>query len=267
MPDDFTRAEIASFRDVDTADPKRLIAYLDAVTQLSAEEKRRSFDALGLRAGMSVLDVGCGTGDDVRAIAEIVGPSGSVCGIDSSAAMLDAARSRGIPANVTFVDGRAESLPFPGAHFDAARAERVFQHLAEPQLAAQELRRVLRDGGKAFVLDPDWETVLIAGADRNITRRIVRALAERVANPSAGGNTPSLLRAAGFRTVTATPVLSTPGLARAYDLFLGASLDYAIASNAVNADEATTWLRGLLEAEQRGEFLCAVTAVATLATA
>ena len=267
MPDDFTRAEIASFRDVDAADPKALIAYLDAVSHISAEEKRRGFDALGLRAGMSVLDVGCGTGDDVRTIAGIVGPSGSVCGIDPSAAMLEAARSRGVPGNVTFVEGRAESLPFPAAHFDAARAERVFQHLDEPQLAARELRRVLRDRGKAFVLDPEWETVLIAGADRHVTRRIVRALAERLANPSAGGSTPSLLREARFRTVTATPVLSTPALARAYDLFLGAALDYAISSDAVNADEATTWLRGLLEAEQRGEFLCAVTAVATLATA
>ena len=267
MPDDFTRVGIASFRDVDAADSKALIAYLDTISQALSEEKRRSFDALALRTGMSVLDVGCGTGDDARAIAEIVGPSGNVCGLDSSIAMLEAARSRGVPGNVTFVEGRAESLPFPDARFDAARAERVFQHLGDPQLAARELRRVLRSGGKAFVLDPDWETVLIAGADRGITRRIVHALAERLANASAGGNTPGLLRAAGFSAVVATPVLSTPVLARSYDLFVGAAIDYALSSNAVNADEIALWLRSLLEAEQRGEFLCAVTAVATLATA
>jgi len=267
VPDEFSPAEIASFRDVDTGNPEALIAYLDAVTRISADEKRRGFDALGLRAGMSVLDVGCGTGDDVRAIAEIVGLAGSVRGLDSSAAMIEAARSRGVPASAAFVEGRAESMPFESASFDAARAERVFQHLDEPQLAARELRRVLRDGGRAFVLDPDWETVLIAGAERSLTRRIVHALMQRLANPSAGGSTPALLRDAGFRSVTATPVLSAPALARAYDLFLGAAIDYAIAAKTLTAQDAAAWLRALLEAEQRGEFLCAVTAVATLATA
>lgn len=267
MPDEFERVEIASFRDADAGNTEALIAYLDAVSQISAEEKRRSYEALALSAGMSALDVGCGTGDDVRAIAEIVGPNGRVCGLDSSAAMLDAARARGVPGNVTFVEGHAESLPFANATFDAARAERLFQHLDDPQAAARELRRVLRDGGKAFVLDPDWETVLIAGADRDVTRRIVHALAERLANPSAGGDTPRVLREAGFCSVIATPVLSAPNLPRAYDLFLGAALDYAISSNAVTANDAAAWLRALLEAEQRGEFLCAVTGVVTLATA
>jgi ubiquinone/menaquinone biosynthesis C-methylase UbiE len=265
--DDFSPVEIGSFRNVDAADPNALIAYLDAVSQLGAEEKRKSYEALRLTTGMSVLELGCGTGDDARAIAELVGASGKVCGIDSSSAMVDAARARGVPANVTFLEGRAESLPFEDASFDAARAERVFQHLDDPQSAARELRRVMRDGGMAFVLDPDWETVLMSGADRALTRRIVRAMMERIANPSAGSSTPAMLRTAGFRVVTATPVLSTPSLARAYDLFLGAAIDYAISAGAVDPADAAAWLRALLEAEQRGEFLCAVTAVATLATA
>ncbi|MGH7684746.1 MAG: hypothetical protein ACREMT_10405, partial [Vulcanimicrobiaceae bacterium] len=96
---------------------------------------------------------------------------------------------------------------------------------------------------------------------------IVNALGKRLANPYAGGNTPSLLREAGFQEVLATPVLSTPTLARAYDLFLGAAIDYALSAGTVGATDAGPWLRALLEAEQRGEFLCAVTAVVTLATA
>ena len=258
--------DIAGFHNVDESDPRALIAYLDAVTEISIEEKRRSYEALRLSPGMTVLDIGCGTGDDVRALAELVAP-GHACGVDVSAVMIEKARSRGVPENVTFVEGRAEELPFDPAAFDAVRAERVFHHLTRPEAAARELRRVLRDGGRTFVQDPDWETLLIGGVERERVRQIAASLCAHLANPSAGSSTPGLLRAAGFASVVAVPMLSAPTLARAYDLFLGSAIDYAVSDGTLGAQEAAAWLRELLDAERRGEFLCAVTSVVTLATA
>jgi len=256
---------IADFHDVDSSDSSFLITYLDAVNRGAGNDKRRSYEALQLAEGMRVLELGCGTGDDVRAIAQIVGPRGRVIGVDSSAAMIAEAQARGTPSNVEFLQARADALPFEAASFDACRAERIFQHLSNPEIAASELRRVLRIDGRAFVLDPDWETLMIAGADITITRRMTRALADRLAYPLAGRNALALLRRAGFRCVITAPLVAAPTLAAAHDLFLTSAIDSAIAAGTVTTEEAATWLRALAEAEQRGEFFCAIMSVATLA--
>lgn len=258
---------LGDFSNVDASNAAALIAYLDAVFQNSVEDKRKTYSAQQLARGMTVLDLGCGIGDDVRAIAEIVGPTGKVYGIDSSAAMIAEARGRGVPANVEFIAASAGSLPLRPASFDAARAERVFQHLADPDAAARELRRIVRPGGTAFLLDPDWETLMIGGTDAELVHRVMRAFATRFANPWAGRNARALLRRAGFQTVVATPIVSSPMLAAAYDLFLHSAIDTAIAAGVVDAEHAARWLHALLDSEKRGEFFCGVVSVAALATA
>ncbi len=149
--------------DADAADGPALIRYLDNAARNSAEAKAATFAAQRLSAGMRVLDAGCGTGDDVRAIAEIVGPAGHAAGVDSSRTMIEEACARGVPSNAAFVSADAGALPFADGAFDAVRAERLFQHLAAPQPAANELRRVLVPGGTALLLDQDWESLAIAG--------------------------------------------------------------------------------------------------------
>ena len=216
---------------------------------------------------MSVLDVGCGTGDDVRAIAEIVGDGGAVRGVDSSAAMIAEAQKRGVPPNVEFLRADARRLPFPAATYDAIRAERLFQHLSDAQAAAAELRRVSREGARAFVIDPDWDSLIVGGTEPELTRRITRALSERLTNPWAGRNARHLLRRAGFRSVVSSPISASPALAPAYDLFLSSAIDAAIEAKLVSTEEAARWLEALTDAERRGEFFCAVMSVATLATA
>ena len=67
---------------------EELAAYLDAVAGLLAEDKRSSIEAMGLQPGDAGLDVGCGTGDEVRLIAERVGPSGRAVGVDISEDLL-----------------------------------------------------------------------------------------------------------------------------------------------------------------------------------
>ena len=89
------------FNDADAADGRALIEYLDNAARNSAQTKAATYAAQHLSPGMRVLDAGCGTGDDVRAIAEIVGANGHVTGIDSSRTMIEEARARGVPANAS----------------------------------------------------------------------------------------------------------------------------------------------------------------------
>jgi SAM-dependent methyltransferase len=148
-----------SFADVDgAADPSAYVSYLDNVVAQLPDYKHKSFQTLNLQEGMHVLDAGCGAGDDARAMAAIVGPAGRVVGLDSSATMVETAKTRTSAGNtsIEFVQGSLYELPFPDDSFDAARSDRVFQHLAEPERALRELMRVTKPGGRVNVIDPDF---------------------------------------------------------------------------------------------------------------
>jgi ubiquinone/menaquinone biosynthesis C-methylase UbiE len=256
---------IERFSDVDAGEGRALIDYLDLVTRISAGDKQKTFSAQQIGAGMHVLDVGCGTGDDVRAIAELVGEAGRAVGIDPSRVMIDEALERGVPSNAEFLVGSAGDLPFGDAAFDAVRAERVFQHLADADSAASEIRRVLKPLGTALLLDQDWETLCVAGAHRDVTRRIVRAFADHVANGLAGREARGVLRRAGFSRVDIAPLVATPIFPVAFDLILQPALNAALGDGAIDEEAGKQWLLSLLQADQRGEFFCAVIVVVALA--
>jgi ubiquinone/menaquinone biosynthesis C-methylase UbiE len=164
----------SSFHDVDrSVNPAGHVNYLDTLAA-SFPYKRTALQSLNLRPGDRVLDVGCGTGDDARALSEIVGPGGEVVGLDASQTMISEAehRSDGHSLPVHFQVGDAEHLPFPDDSFNAARADRVLQHLADPTQALREMARVTKSGGIVSVLDPDWDTLVVDVPDRALWRRI-----------------------------------------------------------------------------------------------
>lgn len=84
------------------AEPTSFVAHLDQITALEQilTYKRQSYDLLQIQPGQRILDVGCGTGDDVRAMAERVGATGRVIGLDSSATMIQTAHSGPKPTSM-----------------------------------------------------------------------------------------------------------------------------------------------------------------------
>ncbi len=99
----------------------------------------------------TVADVGCGTGNAAVLLAPHVR---EVIAVDRSEPMLEAARQRlaGV-TNVRFVAGELESLPLADASVDAVTCVLVLHHMEEPVAALKEMRRVIRPGGAALVLD------------------------------------------------------------------------------------------------------------------
>jgi len=146
----------SAFGDVDlSADPDALGEYLDRVRAVPAVRaaKQESFELLGAAPGRCVLDLGCGHGDDVRELARIVGADGRVVGVDTSKVLIDRARQRTPPEQhqVEFVCANANALPFADGSFDACRADRTIQHVADADVALAELVRVIRPGGVLVV--------------------------------------------------------------------------------------------------------------------
>jgi ubiquinone/menaquinone biosynthesis C-methylase UbiE len=195
------------FRDVDTAgDAESYADYLSHVNGLEsvAAGKRERTRLLGLGLGARVIDVGCGLGDDARALSRLVGPHGEVVGLDSSCALLERAQARCEPEDgpVTFLAGDAHELPFDAGTFDAARTERTLQHLENPARAVGELARVTRPGGVVLANEPDWGTLVSTGRPRELVRAMLAAAEAAIRNPWIGRELAGLFLDAGLTDVS-----------------------------------------------------------------
>jgi demethylmenaquinone methyltransferase/2-methoxy-6-polyprenyl-1,4-benzoquinol methylase len=117
--------------------------------------KRFAVNATGVRPGMRVLDLAGGTGDLARLFAERVGPTGEVVLTDINGAMLACGRDRLLDAGcvVPVVQCDAEKLPFPGGHFDVVSIGFGLRNVTHKENALAEMRRVLKPGGVAAVLE------------------------------------------------------------------------------------------------------------------
>jgi demethylmenaquinone methyltransferase/2-methoxy-6-polyprenyl-1,4-benzoquinol methylase len=104
----------------------------------------------GLRPGMHVLDVACGTGLVAVEAATILGSAEAITCLDPSESMLAIARTR---LAARFVPGRAEALPFPENSFDFLTMGYALRHVASLEEAFGEFYRVLRPGGKVLILE------------------------------------------------------------------------------------------------------------------
>jgi SAM-dependent methyltransferase len=109
-----------------------------------------------LSRGERVLDVGCGAGTDTLVAAQMVGLEGHVTGIDMTPEMLAIARAAAAEmgaANVEFVEGDVERLPFADATFDVAISNGVIDLIPDKDAVFSELHRVLRPGGRIQIAD------------------------------------------------------------------------------------------------------------------
>jgi ubiquinone/menaquinone biosynthesis C-methylase UbiE len=189
------------------------VRYLDHVagTDPARRYEREMVEALDLRPGLTVLDVGCGPGTDLVAFADAVGPDGKVVGVDSDPRMVAEATARlATRACVEVRPGDAHELPLDADSVDRAHLERVVQHLEDPGRALAELRRVVRPGGLVGLAEPDWDTLVIDCGDVAVGRAFARFLADvQVRNGTVGRRLVRLVTERGLapRTVTGTTIV------------------------------------------------------------
>ena len=111
--------------------------------------RRQALMRAGLAPGMKVLDVATGTGLVAREALKIIGPTGTLVGLDPSAGMLQQAAGLSIP----LVRGFGERLPFPGGHFDFVSMGFALRHVSDLEGLFGEMHRVLKPGGTACILE------------------------------------------------------------------------------------------------------------------
>jgi ubiquinone/menaquinone biosynthesis C-methylase UbiE len=203
--------------------------YLRLVGESVRHLKNRTYELLDLTPGKVALDVGCGPASDTIELGRLVGQQGRVFGADHDMAMLKDADARagqaGVSAWVRHLRADSAALPFASDTFDAARSERLFQHLPDPRGTLAEMLRVTKSGGRVLVLDTDWGSNSTDTSEVDIERRLARAHADRAAhNGYAGRQLYRLFRQAGLQDV-------------AVEVYVNWSTDYAFVRRATLLDE------------------------------
>lgn len=247
--------------------PEQFVSYLDANTAQAVVKryKKMTYQLLNVANGSSVLDIGCGTGDDVLALAELVGPNGKVVGIDNSKSLIEEANQRSSEKKfpIQFQVGDVHNLDFADNTFDCCRADRVFMHLPDRQQALSEMIRVTRTGGRILVLDPDWDTLIVEAPDRDLTKKILdHYLEQLVLNRWSGRESYKLFQQNGLENVAVadTPTLVLTDFSDAKEIWgLDKAADLMRKEKPSFADKVESWLNYLKQADDEGFFFGAVT--------
>ncbi|HEY7048752.1 MAG TPA: methyltransferase domain-containing protein [Jatrophihabitantaceae bacterium] len=164
-------------------------------------QRRVVIDLVAPTAGQAILDIGSGPGFLACELAEAVGATGRVHGVDPSDAMLALARARECgpdAAPIEYSTGSADRLPFPDSTFDLVTATQVYEYVPDIDRALVEAARVLRPGGRLLVLDTDWDSIVWHSSDPERMRRVLAAWDEHLADPYVPRRLTAALESAGF---------------------------------------------------------------------
>lgn len=227
---------------------------------LLREGGRRSLDLLALSSGEHVLEVGCGSGVFLPMLAEAVGDSGRVVGLDRAPAFVEQARHRTRGSTCIQVDeADAYALPYVDSSFDAAHCDRVLMHLDDPSAALAEMRRVVRPGGRVVVAEPDWASIVIDSVDHSAMEALIRQANTLRRQPFVGRELNRRMAAVGLihRQVEVVPIFSLDySDLVTYGLNLSQAADDLAAAGRLDRAHAQALIEAL-DVASRDETFCA----------
>ncbi len=176
---------------------ERLVAQAGLIDPIT----RRFFLSAGLAPGMRVLDVGSGAGDVSFLVAELIGVTGEVVGVDRSPIAIRTANARKASrslANVSFVEGDLAALKFDKP-FDAVVGRYVVMFQPDPAGLLRALATHARPGGVLVFHEPDWDGARsrppVPTYDR-CCQWLAQSLAQSGADPHMGMNLAATMKAA-----------------------------------------------------------------------
>ncbi|KWX00759.1 Methyltransferase type 11 [Carbonactinospora thermoautotrophica] len=236
---------------------------------------QRLSQLLRLPAAGRLVDLGCGAGPTLAAVSRDH-PDAHLIGVDRSLAALRHARQHlgGHPGPVGLVaaDLRAP-LPLADASVDAVVSYNTLECLPDPPAVLREVARVLRPGGRAVLAHTDFDSLLIAGPEPELDRRVCHAFTDQAqawmdhADGRIGRKLPGLVVASPLIRDTVEPwVVCATALAghaarRIDDICRALLAAAATGQGTVSAREVTAWHAAVRKAAARGEFFFAETAV------
>jgi SAM-dependent methyltransferase len=229
--------------------------------------------------GARVLDLGCGDGATLRELSGRVGTGGWLLGIDRNPralAVAAAAMRSGAPRWLLIRGDLAKPLPITTGSVDRVLCHNTLEALADPAGLLVEAHRVLRPGGQAVIGHSDFDTMVFAGVDLTLTRRLVHTYCDLqqpgwmdAVDGAIGRRLPALVGRSPLhvRKVHAEVLLErafAPGT-------LGFTLAKGVAAMAAKsglftAEEPDAWLTSLQTASARDDYLFSINDYIVVAT-
>lgn len=255
-------------------DPHRFVNELDGgaierlIARLESRAKDRVFtrlfdkyaSRLALPASARVLEVGCGTGATLRALARRADFAGKAVGIDHSPAFIAAARQfaqdENVSERVEFRVGDAHDLDFPAGTFDAAIAHTLISHVTDPAVVLREMVRVVRPGATVVIFDGDYASLTYALPDHELGRQMDAALAAAAFNnPRIMRELPRLLPGMGLKLIEAWgDAVAEIGRASYFKSFAETYAPYVTNAGLLSAPVVDAWLAEQEQAMDNGTF-------------
>jgi ubiquinone/menaquinone biosynthesis C-methylase UbiE len=264
------------FEEIDTADTRALMSdkksfefdkniaqQLNRLFSTDALKKlrREYFQMLGVQPGENVLDVGCGTAANAIALAKTLAGRCTIAGIDSSEPMLAIAQENLKAFNhrdsIKLVLSDAQHLKFPDNTFDAVIIIQVLEYSKDPIEMLTEALRVLKPGGRAFVADTDWDTIVWNSSMKERTRDIVRLWSDHEADGWQGRRIMEYLKRSGFNDVRGRvfAIQETSFKKNSYSRIVTEIVtEYLIRSAKMSEPEILEWISDLKKKDDEGHF-------------
>jgi len=215
---------------------------------------------LQLEPNARVLEIGCGTGVVLRALAQREGFGGTLVGSDFSDVLIGVARRLAAEDNVgdriDFRVGDSHGLEDPDDHYDAVIAHTLISHVVDPAAVISQAARVARPGGKIVFFDGDYASLVFGAGDAKTNGEMVDGiLAAIVANPHVMRQLPALLQRAGLAIDGFLPhVLAEAGDASFFSSMAESYVPIAVKAGIIADDKAANWLAGQRAATERANF-------------
>ena len=206
--------------------------------------------------------MGCGPGFLAAEMADEVGATGRVFGIDVSAYMIALARERCANlAQVKVSEGDAVALPFDDKTFDAVISTQVYEYVHDVATALREAARVLRPNGRLLVVATDWESSLWSNSNEARMARVLEAWREHGADSRLPRKLPKLLREAGLKLdpIAVIPIINIEYDPNNYSYSMIQLMGkFAVGRQQLTAQDVEDWAEDLKTFGERGEYFFSV---------
>jgi ubiquinone/menaquinone biosynthesis C-methylase UbiE len=242
------------------------IRHLVEQAEVYAREAAELFDLIGLDAGGSAIDVGCGVMGVLHLLAERVGAEGRVVGLDRETRMVEFGRElaakRALP--VEFIAADATSTGLPDHCFDLVHARTLLLNVQNPAEILAEMVRIAKPGGVVAVQEPDagaWNCDPPHPAFDILRGAILSAYRRTGKDFSIGRRIGRILRDAGLEDVHVRPTARVTHPGEYYQTFLltiaGLVRDVIVQAGELTADEFESYTSALrLHLEAPGTITC-----------